>query len=99
MWDATWHMLIGSLGSNSSYIFQFSCWQSSKQIYMNIGMDNANPDPVLEFPVNDNGKGLAVNEGGANVDNDNDDNDCDVDGPTVEAFVDLVKTAHKYCSN
>ena len=44
----------------------------------------------------------------ADVDNDNDNNDnddnnddndnCDVDGPTVEAFVDLAKTACKYHS-
>jgi len=54
--------------------------------------DNANLDPDL--PVNDDGEGPTsdANEGGADVDDDDDD-DCDVDGPTVEAFVDLAKTA------
>jgi len=63
---------------------------------MNIGIGKANLDPdLLQF---------SVNEGDADVDNDNDNNDndnddnCDVDGPTVEAFVDLAKMACKYHS-
>ena len=63
---------------------------------MNIGTGKANPDPnLLKF---------SVNEGDADVDNDDDNDDdndndnCNVDGPTVEAFVDLVKMACKYCS-
>ena len=65
---------------------------------MNVGMDKANTDPdLLQFSVNDDCKGLDINEGDADNDNDN-NNDCDVDGPTVEAFVDLAKTACKYHS-
>jgi hypothetical protein len=65
---------------------------------MNIGINKANLDPdLLQFSVNDDGEGLDVNEGDADVDNDDDD-DCDVDGSNVEAFVDLAKMAHKYCS-
>jgi len=62
---------------------------------MNVGMEKANLDPdLLQFSVNDDGQGLDINEGNA----DTDDDDCDVDGPTVEAFVDLAKMACKYCS-
>ena len=57
---------------------------------MNIGTGEANLDPdLLQF---------SVNEGDADVDDDDDDDNCDVDGPTVEAFVDLVKMACKYRS-
>ena len=72
---------------------------------MNIGTDKANPDPdLLQF---------SGNEGDSDVDNDNDNDDddnnnndydgddnnnCDIDGPTVEASVDLAKTASKYHS-
>ena len=61
-------------------------------------MDKANPDPDLpHFSVskdddNDNDNDDDNGEG----DNDEDDNG-DVNGPTVQAHVDLAKTACKYC--
>ena len=72
-------------------------------------MDEANPDPNL--PVSKADDDENVNNGDHydddDNDNDNDDNDnegedneddnCDVNGPTVQAHVDLAKTACKYC--
>jgi hypothetical protein len=54
---------------------------------MNIEMDEANSDPNIPQLSVDNNDNCDVDE----------DGDGDVDGPTVEAYVDLAKTACKYC--
>ena len=66
-------------------------------------MEKANPDPNLpHFSVsdddddNDNDNDDNNNN---NNDDDDDDNNCDVDGPTVQAHVNLAKTACKDLQN
>lgn len=55
------------------------------------------PDPQLENGNNNDG-GSADGNGTGDVDEDEDDEaDGDVTGPTVEAHVDLAKTARKNC--
>ena len=76
---------------------------------MNIGTGEANLDPdLLQFSVNEGDADVDDDDDDNDNNNDNDDDDdddddddnnnCDVDGPTVEAFVDLAKMACKYRS-
>ena len=68
-------------------------------------MDEANPDPDLpHFSVSkdddddDDNDDNDDNDDDDNGEGDNDEDDNgDVDGPTVQAHVDLAKTACKYC--
>jgi hypothetical protein len=75
-------------------------------------MDEANPNPNLpHFSVSKDDDDENINNGsvdqnnnddneGDNNEGDNnedDNNNCDVDGPTIQAHVDLAKMAYKYC--
>ena len=64
---------------------------------MNIGTHNVNPDP--DPPCDPSYDGLdrnAIRDGNRGGDEDEDGDSDAVDGPTVEAHVDLAKKACKY---
>jgi hypothetical protein len=78
---------------------------------MNIGTDEANPDPDSPCDLSDdglNGNAISNTDNNDYYDEDNgngdkghdEDEDVDsdaVDDPTVEAHVELAKTSCKYC--
>jgi hypothetical protein len=70
---------------------------------MNIGTHDPDPDPDPPYDPSDDGLNRNVisntvdNGGGDKGDNEDEDGDSDaVDGPTIDAYVDLAKTACKY---
>jgi hypothetical protein len=84
--------------------YNFMLWYSSELTLHVISTGMNEPEPELEAPhplyqgphiIGNNGDG----DGAGNIDEDEDDeDDGDVAGPTVEAFVDLAKTARKDCT-
>ena len=65
---------------------------------MNRAEPEPEPEPPLPLDQLDNGDGNSVDGiSRENIDDEDDDDEGDVAGPTVEAYVDLAKTACKYC--
>ena len=65
-----------------------------------VQTDETNPEPS-DFSISVEDEGIDQNfnnHNGLSVDDDDDDEDSyDIDGPTVQAHVELAKTACEYC--